>query len=251
MIEQQTLVILAALFLFVAFLYSSVGLGGGSTYTALLTLAGVSYLVIPTISLSLNLVVTFIGMINFYRGGHVKPKLIYPFLITSMPFAYLGGALHLSREVFLWLLMSTLILVVVRIYIVGNLTFRYQLEGRARLMFSLLLGAVLGFIAGTVGIGGGIYLVPLMIMFGLSNEKEAAATGAVFIWLNSLSGLAARFQRDLLDVETILPIVVTVIVGGYIGSNLGSMRFSPRIIQRTLGVAIVVAIFFISRKLMF
>ena len=247
MIETQTVYILAGLFLFVALLYSSVGLGGGSTYTALLTIAGVSYLVIPTISLSLNLVVTFIGMINFYRGGHVKPKLIFPFLITSMPFAYLGGALHLSREVFLWLLMITLIMVVVRIYVIGNLTLRYELKGTPRLLFSLALGAVLGFVAGTVGIGGGIYLVPLMIMFGLSTEKEAAATGAVFIWLNSFSGLAARFQRDLLDPETIIPLII----GGYIGSNLGSQRFSPRVIQRTLGLAIVVAIFFISRKLIF
>ncbi len=249
-INQTTLIILATAFLLVSFLYSSVGLGGGSSYTALMAIFGVSYVLIPSISLTLNLVVTFIGMVNFYRGGHVRPKLILPFLITSMPMAFLGGVLHLSRTVFMWLLMITLVLVALRIYWLGNLKMRLTLNDSQRLIFSLALGAVLGFIAGTVGIGGGIYLVPLIIMFGIAGEKQAAATGAVFIWLNSIAGLIARVQRGAFDAQTILPLIAVVIVGGYLGSNLGALKFRPAIIQKTLGVAIVIAIVLISRKLM-
>ena len=240
---------LSLLFVIVAMLYSSVGLGGGSTYTALMTIAGIHYVLIPGISLTLNLIVTFIGMINFGRNGYIKPRIIMPFIVTSIPMAYVGGALELSQEIFLWLLMITLILVVVRIYVIGRLTIRLKLDNFQNLVFSLLLGGILGFIAGTVGIGGGIYLVPLLIMFSIAKEKEAAAAGAVFIWINSLAGLTARVQRGIMDFEIILPIIVAVSIGGFIGSYFGSFKFKPIVIQRTLGVAIIIAIIFISQKL--
>ena len=180
-IPAQALILLTVVFLVVAMLYSSVGLGGGSAYTAMMTIAGINFVLIPTISLSLNLIVTFIGMINFGRNGFIKPRLIAPFLITSIPMAYVGGALELSREIFLWLLLFTLVLVALRIYILGNLSFKITLTSPQRLVLALSLGALLGFIAGTVGIGGGIYLVPLLIMFSLAGEKEAAAAGAVYV----------------------------------------------------------------------
>ena len=249
MIDQPTLLALALAFAAVAFIYASVGLGGGSTYTALLTIIGLNHLLVPSISLALNLVVTFLGMINFHRGGHLSLRLVAPFLITSMPCAWLGGTLRLPREAFLWLLASTLVLVLVRIYLLGDLKLRTTLIGRRRLGFSLGLGAVLGFVAGTVGIGGGIYLVPLLIMFGLADEKRAAAAGAVFIWLNSAVGLAARWPRAGFDVVAILPLVAAVVVGGWLGSGLGSLRLAPRTIQRTLGLVVAVAVVVIVRRL--
>ncbi|MFO7609876.1 MAG: sulfite exporter TauE/SafE family protein [Candidatus Krumholzibacteriia bacterium] len=249
MIDQPTLLVLMAAFAAVAFLYGSVGLGGGSAYTAILALAGVPYVLVPTVSLALNLVVTFVGMINFHRGGHLSPRLVAPFLVTSMPAAWLGGSLHLPRGVFLWLLASTLTLVLVRIYLVGELRLRLRLAGPLRLVFPPVLGAVLGFVAGTVGIGGGVYLVPLLIMFGLADEKRAAAAGAVFIWFNSAAGLAARWPRGHADPASVLPLVVAVACGGWLGSSLGSLRCAPRTIQRTLGLVVAVAVVFIARRL--
>ncbi len=248
-VSQTLIIILSLAFFLVALLYSSVGLGGGSTYTALMTIAGIHYVLIPGISLTLNLLVTFIGMINFGRNGYIRLRIVVPFLVTSIPMAYVGGALELSQITFLWVLLFTLILVVIRIYFLGNLTVRITLTGWQSLVVSLLLGVLLGFIAGAVGIGGGIYLVPLLIMLSIANEKEAAAAGAVFIWLNSVAGLIARTQRGAVDFETILPMVLAVLAGGYIGSYFGSFKFKPVIIQRTLGVVIVIAIFIIGQRL--
>jgi len=248
-IEPPLLLALAAAFAVVAFLYACVGLGGGSTFTALLAIVGVDYLMIPTISLALNLVVTFVGTINFHRGGHVRPQLVAPFLVTSVPGAWLGGALRLPEGVFLWLLTATLVLVAVRIYVLGELRPRTPVGGGRRVLFSLGLGAVLGFVAGAVGIGGGIYLVPLMIMFGLASEKEAAASGAVFIWINSLVGLAARGRHGGLDLPTMLVLMAAVAAGGWLGSTIGSLRVAPRTMQRILGVVVVLAVVLIARRL--
>ena len=242
--------LLPVLFLFVALLYASVGLGGGSSYTALMAIAGLNYQLIPTTSLTLNLLVTLVGMVSFWRAGHVKWSLIWPFLVTSIPLAYLGGALHLSREVFLWLLIITLAAVAARIYLWPTLAVSLELSSRNRFRVALLLGSVLGFVAGTVGIGGGIFLVPIMILLGLASEKDAAGTGAVFIWVNSLAGLVSRYQRGTFDMDVVLPLAGTVIVGGLIGSHLGAFRLAPRTVQRVIGVVVLIAIGFIGRRLL-
>lgn len=249
MIDAGTLALLAVGFTAVAFLYASVGLGGASTYTAVLAIVGVGHLMIPTISLALNLVVTSIGMINFRRGGHLRPELVAPFLVASVPCAWLGGALRLSEGVFLWLLAATLVLVFVRIYLLGELRVHLAVTGRRRLAFSLALGGVLGFVAGAVGIGGGIYLVPLMIMFGLAGEKEAAATGTVFVWVTSFAGLASRGRAGPLDPGTLLPLMAVVAVGAWLGSSFGSLRIAPRTLQRLLGVTVLAAIVVIAVRL--
>ena len=243
-------IILTILFFFVSILYSSVGLGGGSSYTALMAIVNVDHELIPTTTLTLNLGVTLIGMFNFWRGGHLNLRLILPFLVTSIPMAYLGGALELSREVFYWLLLITLVLVALRIYLWGELRLHLQLVVWQKLVVSMVLGAILGFVAGTVGIGGGIYLVPLLILFGLSSEKQAAASGACFIWVNSLSGLIARAQRGTFNAEWIFPLLGAVIIGGFIGSHFGAQRFSPRMVQQTLGLVILIAIFYLLRSLL-
>ncbi len=242
--------LIAGLFFFVSLLYSSVGLGGGSTYTAVLAIAGVMYQLIPTISLALNLIVTFISMVNFWRGGHVKLRLVGPFLLASIPMAYFGGSLRFSRTVFLWLLLITLVFVAVRIYFVSDLSLRFSLTNPQKFVFSLILGSILGFIAGAVGIGGGIYLVPMIIMFSLASTKEAVAAGSVFIWLNSLAGIIARAQWTQFMPVDIVPLGIMVILGGFIGSYIGSFRFKPVVIQKALGIVIVIAIFMITQKVL-
>jgi uncharacterized membrane protein YfcA len=240
--------ILAALFFVVAFIYSSVGLGGGSSYTALMAIFGMNVLAIPMISLVLNLFSTTAGSFNFIRHKHGNFKLIAPFLVSSMPMAYLGGYLQVPKEIFYWLLLISLVFVAARIYLWKNMAINLNLDQKGKIILSLFSGSVLGLVAGIVGIGGGIYLVPLIIILGLGTEKEAAACGAIFIWLNSLSGLISRLQFNSIDLMNYVPLIVAVFIGGYMGSLLGSSRFSPKLMEKLLGVVIIVAIIFLIQK---
>lgn len=240
---------LAVLFFLVAFIYSSVGLGGGSSYTALMAIFGVSTLAIPMVSLSLNLFVTSVGSYNFIRNKHAKIKLILPFLISSIPMAYVGGALNLPVETFYWVLLISLTFVAARIYLWKSMTISLNLNQKEKIIISLIAGSLLGLIAGIVGIGGGIYLVPLIIILGLGSEKEAAACGAIFIWLNSFSGLLSRLQYNSIDLTQYIPLIVAVLAGGTAGSYMGSFKLSPKAMDKMLGLVILVAIFFLAKKL--
>jgi hypothetical protein len=211
---------------------------------------GINYLIIPTASLSLNLIVTSIGMVNFWRNGYGRIDLIAPFLITSIPMAYLAGSLNLPKEIFQLILLFTLILVVVRIYVLREFQFSFYLSGTKKWIFMVGLGAILGFVAGSVGIGGGIYLVPLIVMFGLGSEKEAAAAGTIFIWVNSLVGVFARAQAGTFDIDFILPLIGAVIVGALAGSYLGSFKFHAKTIQKIMGTVIIFAIIFLFRGIL-
>jgi len=246
----MTEILLPILFFFVALIYSSVGLGGGSSYTALMAIFGINYLTIPTTSLSMNLIVTFVGIIHFWKNGHGRLNLIVPFLITSIPMTFLAGSLALPEILFKILLLVTLILVAIRIYIINDLKIAIQLTSIQKWILIISLGGVLGFIAGAVGIGGGIYLVPLIIMFGLGTEKEAAAAGAMFIWVNSLVGVIARTQLGTFDLEFILPLAIAVLMGGFSGSYLGAVKFEPKTIQKVMGGVVIVAIVFLIKGIL-
>ena len=242
---------LAALFFIVAFIYSSVGLGGGSSYTALLAIFGISTIAIPMISLSLNLLVTSIGSYNFIRNKHGKIKLIFPFLVSSVPMAYLGGTLHLPKEIFYWILLVSLIIVAARIYFWQNIAIKFEFKHNDKIIISLVVGAILGLVAGIVGIGGGVYLVPLIIVLGLGTEKEASACGAIFIWLNSFSGLLSRLQYNSIDLTNYIPLIIAVILGAALGSYMGAFKFSAKAMDKILGVVILVAIFLLIKNLFF
>lgn len=240
---------IAILFFIVAFVYSSVGLGGGSSYTALMAILGFSTLTIPMVSLTLNFLVTLIGSYNFIRNKHARIKLILPFIVTSIPMAYLGGALQLPKELFYWLLLLSLIFVAIRIYFWSNVSLTLDLSEKGKTVLALISGAILGLIAGIVGIGGGIYLVPLIILLGLGSAKEAAAAGVIFIWVNSLAGLISRFQYNAIDLTEYIPLIIAVIIGGSLGSFVGAAKYSPKVMEKVLGVIILVAIGFLIRKL--
>jgi len=236
-------------FLVVALVYSMVGLGGGTTYVALLVLLGESHEQLPSVALSLNLVVTSVGIIQFYRRGHISLQLVWPFLITSLPMAYLGGWLLLPRETFLWLLFISLAGIVVRIYLLRDISINLNLSSASRLTIMLLAGAVLGFIAGSVGIGGGILLVPVILVLGLARAQQAAGAGAVFVWVNSAAGLTSRFNRGAYDLDRLLPLAAAVLVGALIGSYLGAARLKPRTMQLVLGLVVIAALVSIGRQL--
>lgn len=242
--------LLAFAFAITAFVYSSVGLAGGSSYTAMLAIVGTYYLAIPIISLLLNTLVSSVGTYHFVRYKHVRWRLVIPFLVTSMPMAYLGATLHLPKVVFLWALWCSLIFVALRIYAFSTPSLHLSLTKTQRLIVAFVSGALLGLIAGIVGIGGGIYLVPLIIVLGLGNAKEAAACGVVFIFLNSLLGLLGRLQHQPVDIRPYWPLLIAVIIGGFAGSYLGASRFQPRTVEQVLGVVILTAIVLLGKQLL-
>ena len=164
--------------------------------------------------------------------------------------AYLGGALQIPKEIFYWILLVSLIFVAARIYLWKNIRIQLNLNKNEKIIVSLIAGSVLGLIAGIVGIGGGIYLVPLIIILGLGTEKEAAACGAIFIWLNSCSGLLSRLQYNSIDLTNYIPLIIAVIAGGALGSYMGAFKFSPKIMDKILGVVILVAIIFLAKNIM-
>jgi len=240
---------LAALFFVVALSYSSVGLGGGSSYTALMAIAGYSSVTIPMISLTLNLIVTSVGSYNFMRHKHANFRIVAPFLLPSVPMAYLGGALQLPQEFFFRLLLVALLFVAARIFFWKDANLHIGLGKTGKIIVSLVAGSVLGMLAGITGVGGGIFLVPLIIMLGLGTVKEAAACGALFIWLNSLAGLVSRLQYNAIDLVEHVPLIVAVILGAAMGSLLGSSRLSRNAMEKILGVIVIVAIAFLLRRL--
>ncbi len=239
--------LLAVIFAIVAFFYASVGLGGGSSYTALLAIFGAGATTIPMVSLTLNVLVTTIGSFVFLSQRHGRLRLIAPFLITSIPMAYVGGMLHLPKMLFYLVLLVSLAFAAMRIYFPKK-TKPLPFNDRGKLFLALGCGAVLGLIAGIAGIGGGVYLVPLILLLGLGTAKEAAACGAFFIWVNSVAGLAARLQYNSIDLIPYLPLVIGAVIGGFSGSMLGAGRFEPRTMQKILGTVLVAAIFFLGRK---
>lgn len=241
--------ILAILFFMVAFTYSCVGLGGGSSYTALMAIFGINTIAIPMISLILNLIVTSVGSYNFIRNKHGKMKLIVPFLISSMPMAYLGGSLQLPKEMFYWILLISLAFVAIRIYFWQNTSIHLNINQKGKFFLSIVAGSILGLIAGTIGIGGGIYLVPLIIILGLGNEKEAATCGTVFVWLNSFSGLLSRLQYNNINPTDYIILMIAVFSGGILGSYLGSFKFSPKVMEKLLGSVIIIAILLLTKKM--
>jgi len=163
--------------------------------------------------------------------------------------AYFGGSLNVPKAIFYWVLLISLIFVAARIYLWKNTSFTLPLNKLGKLLLSLFSGGILGLIAGIVGIGGGVYLVPLIIILGLGSQKEAAACGAIFIWLNSIAGLASRLQYNSINLLEYWPYIAAVLLGGTIGSLLGSSKFTAKTMEKILGAVILVAIFLLARRI--
>jgi len=155
----------------------------------------------------------------------------------------------LPSTIFFWVLTLSLVVVVARIYFWKRTALNIRLRKWQQFILALFSGSVLGLVSGIVGIGGGIYLIPIIIIFRLGTEKEAAACGSLFIWLNSAAGLAARYQYNFIDISRFWPVVIAVLAGGWIGSHLGSTRLKPKVMEKILGIIIIVAIVFLCRKL--
>ena len=241
--------ILPSLFFVVSFIYSSVGLGGGSAYTALMIIFGIDYKTMPIISLILNIFVSFIGTINFWRYGHGRLNLVIPFLITSIPMTLIGGILDVPEDIFYYILLISLVIIATKIYFFNSTTISFKVEGFQKWIFIFFMGGFLGFLAGTVGIGGGIYLVPTIFIFGLGTEKEAAAAGIVFIFVNSIVGLIPRIQFQVFNFKVIVPLIIAVMIGGFLGSYFGSKKFKPDTTEKIMGIVLIIGIYSLIGKI--
>jgi len=197
----------------------------------------------------LNLIVTTVSCFNFIRRGHLRLALITPFVLLSLPMAWLGGALQVPEQLFKLVMAISLIVVLVRIYAWQKTAFRFQLSRRQATIISLLVGALLGFLAGIIGIGGGIFLVPMILVLGLGSMKQAAACGVVFVWLNSLIGLISRSQYNFVDFSVYLPLIIAVLVGGAIGSLIGSSKIDSSTLEKVLGLVIASAVLMLLHSL--
>lgn len=238
---------LAVVFFFIAFLYSTVGFGGGSSYLAMLAVSNVPFDIMPKVSLVCNLIVVTGGSWHYFKKGHFNTKLILPFVLSSVPMAFLGGMYPIKERAFLSILGVTLFIAGVRLLFVTK-----PLEGEVRtppVVISSLIGAGLGFLSGLVALGGGIFLSPLLLNLKWGKPKEVAAAASAFIFLNSLAGLFGQLMKGNPEGMTgYWPLFLAVLVGGQLGSRIGTHpKIAERLVQR--GTAVLILI--ISSRLLY
>jgi uncharacterized protein len=227
------------LFLIAAMLYSSVGHGGASAYLGILVLTGYARPEIAPLVLVLNILVTTTGVVNYYRAGHFSLKLLLPFIATSIPAAFLGGMLELSADAFSSILGFTLFAASLRfLFLTRAVEMRPSVGSVVSSGVGLPVGFILGFLAGLIGIGGGIFLSPLILFLGWADAKKTAAVSAGFIILNSTSGLLAHLFRETMNWQLLIPLALMVLIGGQIGSWWGAFRLAPVTLQRLLGIVL-------------
>lgn len=240
--DDTILLVLAGAMLLAAFVYASVGHGGASAYIAAMALAGVAPAEMRPIALTLNVLVSSLATWKFWRAGHFRWRLLWPFAAVSIPFAYLGGAITLPGDVY------KIVVGVVLVYAGWQLwrSFRSGDEMRAvrapAIPLAMGIGAVTGLLAGLTGVGGGIFLSPLLLMLGWAGTKQTSAVAAPFILVNSLAGLTAGYVAGTAALpQAVWMLGPVVLVGGWLGAEYGSRRFANPVVRRVLAVVLVVA----------
>jgi len=235
----ETIILFYILLFLVAFLYSSVGHGGASGYLALMALFSVSPEVMKPTALLLNLFVSLTSFIQFYRGKHFHWKIFLPFAIASVPMAYVGGLVTVDGDIYKKILGILLVVPIVRFLFFANIKVGELKQSNPYL--SLLIGAAIGFLSGLIGIGGGIILSPVLLLLKWTDMKQTAAISALFIFVNSLSGLAGQLTRGINFSPDMYAYVGVAFVGGICGAYYGSLKFRNNILKYMLAVVLIVA----------
>ncbi len=235
---------LAIAFFATALLYASVGFGGGSTYNALLALSGVDYRILPAIALVCNIIVVTGGTIRFAREGLVPWRAVLPLVLVSAPFAWLGGLTPIKETTFLALLAASLAIAGFALLIQREVSTIPAPRGKGGRLRDMLTGAGIGYLAGLVGIGGGIFLAPYLHFTRWASARQIAATASFFILVNSIAGLAGQVLKlagnNQLPVLTgYWPLAAAVLIGGQIGSYMGVRLLPPMLIRRLTAVLIL------------
>ncbi len=230
------------LFFLAALLYSSIGHGGASAYLALLVLSGLARPETVPLVLALNIAVALTAFVNYHRAGHFSMRLLWPFAVTSVPAAFIGGSLNISMRIFSVILGAALLVAAVR-FLLFNSSRQAQIAHPpdSLLLIALPAGAILGLLAGLVGIGGGVFLSPLLLLLGWADTRQTGAVTAGFIILNSASGLIAQTLKSTPDWSLLWPLLVTVVIGALIGSWWGAFKLSTTRLQQVLGAVLLAA----------
>ncbi|MFT5149799.1 MAG: putative membrane protein YfcA [Flavobacteriales bacterium] len=232
--------ILAWLFFVVAFLYSSVGFGGGSSYLAILTLYGLAYADLRFIALLCNIVVVSGSVILYYRQGLYKASMVLSLVILSVPMAFLGGMIKLDEKVFFIILAITLIFAAILMWIPRNIDERHVKSERH--VSSTLIGGGIGFLSGLVGIGGGIFLSPYLNLTKYDRVLRIAAFSSLFILVNSIAGILGQLTigGELGDYTLVFMLVMAVFIGGQMGVRIGIKNLSPVWLKRITALLIAI-----------
>ena len=229
---------IALCILIVAFLYSCVGHAGASGYIAVMSLFSMAPAAIKPTALVLNILVACLGTYQFWRAGHFSWRLFWPFAVLSIPFAFLGGYLNLPTHVFKILVGIVLLFSAAHFFIRPPVESEPQGPSRP---VACGVGAGLGLLSGLTGTGGGIFLTPLVIFMHWARTKTASAVSALFILVNSISGLVGNLSATKKFPSFALTLVVAAVLGGAVGSYLGSRKFPVTIIKRLLAVVLTIA----------
>lgn len=235
--EFSLFLIILAIFV-VAVLYSSVGHGGASGYLAVMALLAVPAVETRPSALILNLFVASIATFQFWRSGYFSWKLFWPFALSSVPFAFLGGMINLPTNVYKVVLGVVLVIAALRL--------AWKLAGkgevtRPNIAVCLVIGAVIGLLSGLVGVGGGIFLTPVLLLMNWSDTKTAAGVSAAFILVNSMSGLAGNYAQVASLPQNVWLWVAAAVVGGIVGSSLGAKKFESLTLRRVLAAVLLFA----------
>jgi uncharacterized membrane protein YfcA len=239
------MIILSILFLITAILYSSVGFGGGSTYLALLLIWEIPYYIFPIIALLCNIIVVTGNSINYIASGNLNSKILVPYLIGSVPFAFIGGSINLDKNIFEIILFIVLSLASILLLISHN---SYENNFKIRIIpkyISILIGSLLGLISGIVGIGGGIFLSPILFLLKAGYPRQIATIASLFILINSISGVIGQLtkQNVISGILNYWPLFILVLLGGQIGNFLNLKIFSNKLLAIiTSGLVMFVAI---------
>ena len=239
------MIILSILFFVTAILYSSVGFGGGSTYLALLLIWQIPYYIFPVIALCCNIIVVSGNCFNYTKAGNLNFKLLLPYLIGSIPLSFIGGSLTIEKKVFeilLFLVLTIagfLLLLKFKSYDDEDETYKNIPK-----FISIIIGAILGFVSGIVGIGGGIFLSPILFLIKAGKPKHIVTAASLFILINSIFGISGQLTKSLIfvEIQNYWFLFLAVLIGGQIGNFLNLKTFPPRILALvTAGLVIFVA----------
>jgi len=237
----DTIILFYCLLFLVAFLYASVGHGGASGYLALMAIFSIAPEVMKPTALLLNLFVSLIAFIQFFRGNHFRWKIFWPLALASIPMAFIGGMLTIDASIYKKILGIFLLIPVARFLFFAN-TPASEIK-KSNLALSLLIGAAIGFLSGLIGIGGGIVLSPILLFFKWTDQKQTAAISALFIFVNSLSGLAGQLTKGIQFNSNMLWYVLIAFGGGMLGAYLGAIKFKQTILKNVLAVVLLLAVF--------
>ena len=242
------MIILSIFFLITSILYSSVGFGGGSTYLALMLIWEIPFYIIPILALCCNIIVVSGNSINYVRSGNLNLNLLVPYLIGSIPFAFFGASISISKELFEIILFIILFIAGILLLIKNNSYRDDQIKiNSVPKAVSIFIGSVIGFFSGIVGIGGGIFLSPILFLMKAGYPRHIATAASLFILINSIFGIAGQLTKNIVFEEFLYywPLFLCVLVGGQIG-NLLNIKFLS---NKTLAIITSMLIIFVSIRM--